>query len=65
MSDDIDPAPDTSELGAPRALCRKCYGSGERRIQRAAVLCGPDYLGGTAVVPETCAYCDGEGWYEL
>lgn len=74
MSDDLEPtpsgggfgpAPDGDEAFAPRAMCRKCYGSGERRIQRAAVIGSPEYLGGTAVVPEMCVYCDGEGWLEL
>lgn len=67
MSDDIDHGPETADHAptAARALCRECFGSGERRVQRAAVLFSAHILGGTAVVPETCAYCDGEGWYDL
>jgi hypothetical protein len=63
MSDDTDPG--VHAPPASRALCRLCYGSGERRVQRAAVLFEEHWLGGTAVVPEICGYCLGEGWYDM
>jgi hypothetical protein len=68
MSDDIDPSGDPAIDAPPaeaRALCRICYGSGERRVRRAAVLFSDHLLGGTAVVPETCQYCWGDGWLDL
>jgi DnaJ-class molecular chaperone len=68
MSDAVDPAGDPALEAPPeeaRALCRACYGSGEVRVKRAAVLFSTHLLGGTAVVPETCTYCLGEGWYDL
>jgi hypothetical protein len=67
MNDDFEPGSMTAGEAAiaARALCRECFGSGERRVQRAAVLFSAHILGGTAIVPETCGYCDGEGWYDL
>lgn len=48
-----------------RMLCRICYGSGELRVQRSALLPSSEIMGGTAIVLAPCRHCAGDGWLTL
>jgi DnaJ-class molecular chaperone len=62
-ADESDESPEATSLSV-RVLCRECYGSGERRVQQAAIIPSTEALGGTAIVLQTCKACGGEGWFD-
>lgn len=43
----------------PRMMCPDCYGNG---IVKKARMLVSDGISDTALIPENCDTCDGEGW---